>query len=49
MNFTFNKMCDVFTEILDKYVPKFAQEVKLNLPNLKTSGDGLKLPKLRKV
>ena len=45
MNFTFNKMTDVFTDIMGKYVPEFAQEVKLNLPNLATN---IKLPTLKK-
>jgi len=46
-NFSFNKMTDVFTNILVKYMPKFAEEVKLNLPNLATGG--ITLPKLKKT
>jgi hypothetical protein len=39
--------------ILDKYVPEFATEVKLNLPKLKKVSKKdtpeIKLPKLKKV
>jgi len=39
--------------ILDKYVPEFAEEVKLELPKLKkvegTKPPEIKLPKLQKV
>ena len=45
MSFTFNKMTDLFKDIIEKYVPKFAQEVKLNLPNVSTN---INLPKLKK-
>ena len=47
--FSLDKMQSDLEKMLDKYIPEFPKEVKLNLPNLKTSGDGLKLPKLRKV
>ena len=40
-------MTNVFEDMLDKYLPTFAQEVKLNLPNLGTTE--IKLPKLKKV
>ena len=39
--------------LLDKYVPEFAEEVKLQLPKLKKVGKSetpkIKLPKLKKV
>ena len=39
--------------LLDKYVPEFAEEVKLQLPKLKKVGESevpkIKLPKLKKV
>ena len=42
-----------FGVILDKYVPEFAEEVKLQLPKLKkvdsTDVPKIKLPKLKKV
>jgi len=39
-----------FGEILDKYVPEFAEEIKLQLPKLKkTNTPKIKLPKLKKV
>jgi hypothetical protein len=38
-----------FESILDKYLPEFSEEVKLNLPELnKTQESGIKLPKLTK-
>ena len=40
--FSFDSMTDVFTTILDSYLPKFSEEVKLNLPNIN-------IPKLKKV
>ena len=47
MNFTLNKMTNVFEDMLGRYLPTFAEEVKLNLPNLGTTE--IKLPKLKKV
>jgi hypothetical protein len=41
-----------FKEIIDKYAPTPAEEVKLSLPKLKMSNSttqGVKLPKLKKV
>ena len=42
-----------FGKILDKYVPEFPKEVKLQLPKLKKVGESeapkIKLPKLKKV
>ena len=40
-------------KLLDKYVPEFPKEVKLELPKLKKVGESetpqIKLPKLKKV
>ena len=52
--FSLDAMTRKFGKILDKYVPDFPEEVKLNLPKLKKVGskDGppkIKLPKLKKV
>jgi len=41
-NFSFEKMVSVLSELINKYVPEFAVQVKLNLPKLD-------LPKLQKV
>ena len=42
-----------FGQILDKYVPEFPKEVKLELPKLKKVNESetpkIKLPKLKKV
>jgi glycosyltransferase involved in cell wall biosynthesis len=49
-NFSLNAMTVKFGEILDKYVPEFAEEIKLQLPKLKkTNTPKIKLPKLKKV
>ena len=46
-------MTKKFGQILDKYVPEFAEEVKLELPKLNKVKDveapKIKLPKLKKV
>ena len=51
--FSLDAMTREFGIILDKYVPEFAEEVKLQLPKLKKvdSSDApkIKLPKLKKV
>ena len=51
--FSLNAMTREFGKILDKYVPEFAQEVKLQLPKLKKVGSTktpkITLPKLKKV
>ena len=51
--FSLNAMTRKFGKILDKYVPEFAQEVKLQLPKLKKVGSTktpkITLPKLKKV
>ena len=47
MNFTLNKMTNVFEDMLGRYLPTFAEEVKLNLPNLGTTE--IKIHKLKKV
>ena len=52
-NFSLNAMTKKLGKILDKYVPEFAEEVKLELPKLKKVEDSkppeIKLPKLKKV
>ena len=52
-NFSLNAMTKKLGTILDKYVPEFAEEVKLELPKLKkvegTKPPEIKLPKLQKV
>ena len=51
--FSLDAMTREFGVILDKYVPEFAEEVKLQLPKLKkvdsTDVPKIKLPKLKKV
>ena len=51
--FSLDEMTIEFGKILDKYVPEFPKEVKLELPKLKKVGESetpkIKLPKLRKV
>ena len=51
--FSLDAMTREFGKILDKYVPEFAQEVKLQLPKLKKVGSTetpkITLPKLKKV
>jgi len=51
--FSLDAMTRKFGEILDKYVPEFPKEVKLQLPKLKKVGEvepkKIKLPKLKKV
>jgi len=51
--FSLDAMTREFGIILDKYVPEFAEEVKLQLPKLKKVGSTdtpkIKLPKLKKV
>ena len=42
----FDKRGFSFGNLLDKYVPKFAAEVKLNLPNVSTN---ITLPKLKQT
>ena len=46
-------MTTKFGKMLDKYVPEFAQEVKLELPKLKKVGSTeppkISLPKLKRV
>lgn len=44
-NFSLQKMQERFTEILDQYLPKFATEVPISLPQL----SAMKLPKLRPI
>jgi len=56
-NFSFEKMQELLESILDKNIPEFPKEVKLQLPKLKKVGQTqgqpelpkLKLPKLKKV
>jgi glycosyltransferase involved in cell wall biosynthesis len=51
--FSLDEMTIEFGKILDKYVPEFPKEVKLQLPKLKKVGESeapkIKLPKLKKV
>ena len=51
--FSLKKMTTELGKILDKYVPEFPKEVKLQLPKLKkvenTEPAKIKLPKLKKV
>ena len=51
--FSLDAMTKEFGEILDRYVPEFPKEVKLELPKLKKIGETeqpkIKLPKLKKV
>ena len=52
--FSLDAMTRELGKILDKYVPEFPEEVKLNLPKLKKVGSTdkqpkIKLPKLKKV
>ena len=51
--FSLDAMTKEFGNILDKYVPEFPKEVKLELPKLKKVGESetpkIKLPKLKKV
>jgi hypothetical protein len=51
--FSLNAMTRDLGKILDKYVPEFPKEVKLELPKLKkvdsTEQPKIKLPKLKKV
>jgi len=51
--FSLDAMTIEFGKILDKYVPEFPKEVKLQLPKLKKVGESeapkIKLPKLKKV
>ena len=51
--FSLDKMTRDFGQILDKYVPEFPKEVKLELPKLKKVNESevpkIKLPKLKKV
>jgi len=52
--FSLNAMTKELGKLLDKYVPEFPEEVKLNLPKLKKVGSTegppkIKLPKLKKV
>jgi hypothetical protein len=51
--FSLDEMTRQFGKILDKYVPEFAEEVKLELPKLnkvsETKAPEIKLPKLKKV
>ena len=53
VKFSLKEMTRQFGVILDKYVPDFPSEVKLNLPKLKKVGSNevpkIKLPKLKKV
>jgi len=52
-NFSLDAMTVKLGKILDKYVPEFPKEVKLQLPKLKKVGESeqpkIKLPKLKKV
>ena len=52
-NFSLNAMTTELGNILDKYVPEFPKEIKLQLPKLKKVGESkqpkIKLPKLKKV
>ena len=53
VKFSLDSMTKKFGQILDKYVPEFAEEVKLELPKLNKVKDveapKIKLPKLKKV
>ena len=53
VKFSLDEMTKQFGKILDKHVPEFPQEVKLQLPKLKKVGAAelpkIKLPKLKKV
>ena len=54
VKFTLTKMKEQFESTLDKYIPKFAEEVKLKLPKLKKTDEKVelpevKLPKLKKI
>ena len=53
VKFSLDTMTKQFGKILDKYVPEFAEEVKLELPKLnkvnKVEAPKIKLPKLKKV
>ena len=53
VKFSLDEMTKQFGKILDKHVPEFPQEVKLQLPKLKKVGSAelpkIKLPKLKKV
>ena len=47
--FSLNAMTKQLKTILDKYLPEFSEEVKLNLPQSNKKEDsGIKLPKLKK-
>ena len=45
--FSLDNMTKKFEEILDKYLPEFPKEVKLQLPKLKKIGDAKELPKIK--
>ena len=51
--FSLKRMDKVFDEMMDKYIPKFAQSVDLKLPKLpklqKKTEPKIKLPKLKKL
>ena len=51
--FTLKKMQELFTTIVDKYVPEFSSQVQLKLPKLnkvqKNQDDTQELPKLKKI
>ena len=51
--FSLDAMTTELGKILDRHVPEFPKEVKLNLPKLKKVGSSeapkIKLPKLKKV
>ena len=50
--FSLKKMDKLFDEILEKYVPKFSQQVELKLPKLQKKGTtipNIQLPKLKKL
>ena len=52
--FSLKKMDIKFDEILDKFLPKFAQAVEIKLPKLKKLGEKsnvpkIKIPKLKKL
>jgi hypothetical protein len=47
--FSLDSMTKKLKNILDKYLPEFSEEVKLNLPSMdKKEESGIKLPKLKK-
>ena len=46
-NFSWEKMDELLSSHLDKNIPKFAQQVTLNLPDLGTKSNKLELPKLK--